>query len=376
VPKNTPIDLAELQQQLQREGAPWQMSYTSITALDEDEREILLGVPPSPGVDEADLEKDREALAAAALQARADAVGAPTSFDLRNVGGANYSTPVKHQLSCGSCVAFGVAATMESVARYTRGAPALPLDLSEGHLFYCHGRAAGARCDTGWWPEQAFNACRTTGITFEDYYPYTPGDQDCTGLNADWPNRLAKVTNWAFLNGNAASMKEYISTYGAIEACIDVYQDFFSYSTGVYRHIAGSYAGGHCVCLIGYNDAGGYWIGKNSWGTGWGEAGYFKIAYGECRVETYLQPGGSGASGAQGVTLRAWLPNQVILGLWNNEYENNAWAYGSMRGWLKLGNASPTTSEAMLLELAAAKAGNRQVGLFENNGIVEQIYAW
>jgi hypothetical protein len=178
------------------------------------------------------------------------------------------------------------------------------------------------------------------------------------------------------LNGNAANMKQYISTYGAIEACLDVYQDFFSYSSGIYRHVTGGYAGGHCVCLIGYDDAAGCWIAKNSWGTGWGEAGYFRIAYGECRIETYLQPGGSGASGVQGVTLRAWLPNQVILGLWNNEYEANAWAYGSLRGWLKLGNASPTTAEAMLLELAAAKAGNRQVGLFENNGTVEQIYAW
>ena len=376
MPKNEPIDLAQLREELQRTNAPWEMSYTSITALSEQEREIRLGVPPSPGVDPSELEDDKEAAAAAAMAARAETVGAPVSFDLRNVGGANYSTPVKDQGGCGSCVVFGSAATMEAVARYTRGAPALPLDLSEAHFFYCHGRAAGARCNTGWWPEQALNAARNTGVTFEDYYPYTAGDQDCTGLNADWPNRLAKVTNWAFLNGNAASMKQYISTYGAIDACLDVYQDFFSYSSGTYRHISGSYAGGHCVSLIGYDDAAGHWIAKNSWGTSWGEAGYFKIGYGECRIETYLQPGGSGATGVQGVSLRAWLPNQLILGLWNNEYETNAWAYGSMRGWLKLGNAAPTTSEAMLLELAAAKAGNRQVGLFENNGTVEQIYAW
>ncbi len=273
-------------------------------------------------------------------------------------------------------MAFGVVGAMEGVARFTRGTSALPADFSEAHMFYCHGRTAGARCDTGWWPEQACNAARNTGVTFEDYYPYTAGDQDCAGLNADWPNRVAKVTDWAFLNGNAASMKQYISTYGAIDACLDVYQDFFSYASGIYRHIAGGYAGGHCVTLIGYDDVAGCWIAKNSWGAGWGEAGHFRIAYGECRIETYLQPGGSGAIGIQGVSLRAWLPNQLILGLWNNEYETNAWAYGSMRGWLKLGNASPTTSEAMLLELAAAKAGNRQVGLFENNGTVEQIYAW
>jgi C1A family cysteine protease len=31
--------------------------------------------------------------------------------------------------------------------------------------------------------------------------------------------------------------------------------------------------------LVGYNDAGQYFIVKNSWGAGWGESGYFRIAY-------------------------------------------------------------------------------------------------
>ena len=376
MPTNEPVDLAQLREELQRADAPWQMSYTSITALTEEERVIRLGVPPSPGLEISKLEDDRAVAAAAAREAKAEAVGAPAAFDLRNIGGANYTTPVRNQGNCGSCVAFGVCATMEAVARYTHGAPGWPIDLSEAHLFYCHGRAAGARCNTGWWPEQALNASRNTGVTFEDYYPYTAGDQDCTGLNADWQNRLAKVTNWAFLNGNAASMKQYISTYGAIDACLDVYQDFFSYGSGIYKHVTGGYAGGHCVSLIGYDDAQGYWIGKNSWGTSWGEAGFFNIAYGECRIENYLQPGGSGATGIQGVNVRAWLPNQLIVGLWSNEYDANIWAYGASRGWLKLGSVSDRTSEAMLLELAAAKAGARPVGLFEDSGTVKQIYAW
>jgi C1A family cysteine protease len=33
--------------------------------------------------------------------------------------------------------------------------------------------------------------------------------------------------------------------------------------------------------IVGYNDAEQYFIVKNSWGTGWGEAGYFRIAYSE-----------------------------------------------------------------------------------------------
>jgi C1A family cysteine protease len=370
MPINQPLDLGQLRATLEEHDEPWRMSYTSITAMEEHERVILLGVPPTPGLDIDDLEEGVQAAAAAAKEATGDAVGAPSSFDLRNVGGVNYDTPVKYQGGCGSCVAFGVAGTMEGVARYTRRAAGLAMDLSEAHLFYCHGRNAGARCATGWWPDQALNAARSVGVTFEDYYPYTAADQACSKLNADWPNRVAKATAWQYLNGNPAGMKEYISTYGAITACMDVYQDFFSYGRGVYRHVSGGYAGGHCVVLIGYDDAAGCWIARNSWDTNWGDGGYFRIAYGQCRIESYQ------TCGVQGVSLRMWLPNQQIVGLWSNEHDANVWAYGSLRGWLKLDGTSVPTGHAMLAELAAAKAGARPVGLFENNGSVEQIYAW
>jgi C1A family cysteine protease len=373
---NPSLDLDKLRSELKAADMPWLMAPTPMTALTEEERVIRLGVPPSPGIPISSLEDGRAAIAAVAMAAKAEAIGAPASFDLRNVGGVNYTTPVKDQGGCGSCVAFGVTATMEAVARYVNRTPSLSIDLSEAHAFYCYGRAAGARCNTGMWPEHLLEPARTTGITFEDYYPYTAGDQDCTGLNADWPNRLSKVSSWRFLNGDVAGMKAAISTYGAVEACIDVYQDFFSYAGGDYRHVTGNYAGGHCVSVIGYDDAAGVWIGKNSWGPGWGTAGFFRMAYGECRIETYQQPGGSGSSSIQGVTLRAWLPNQQVLGLWSNELDGNIWAYGSQRGWLRLGPVTPVTAQAMLAELAAAKAGSRPVGIFENAGTVDQIYAW
>jgi C1A family cysteine protease len=367
---DAPLNLDDLRAALADANATWDMSYTSMTALTERQRRLRLGVPLGPGIDDEQRARERAAMQAAAAAPATEAVGAPASFDLRNVNGANYGTGVRDQGDCGSCVAFGVAGTMEHVGRYTRGTPALDLDLSEAHLFYVHGRTAGARCDTGWWPDQALNHSRDAGITFEDYYPYAAGDQDGSALNADWRNRLAKVTEWQYLSGNAAGMKEYISTYGSITACLEIYQDFYSYRSGVYRHVTGGLEGGHCVVLIGYDDGQSCWIAKNSWGTGWGDGGYFKIGYGECRIETYQ------TCGVKGVSLRTWLPNQTILGLWSNEQDANVWAHGSQRGWLKLDGGNVATNHAMFAELAAAKAGNRQVGLFEDNGSVQQVYAW
>jgi C1A family cysteine protease len=365
--RQSSLDLRALRRELNESDADWESGYTTIAALTEDEREVRLGVPLPPNIE--DLLSQDAVDAAAARAMSADAIGAPTSFDLRNVSGANYSTGVRNQGGCGSCVAFGTVATMEGVGRYTTRRPTLPVDLSEAHLFFCHGPATGASCANGWWPDRACNAARDQGVAFEDYFPYTAQQQACA-VNADWPNHMAKINAWQYLTSNPAGMKEHISTYGAVIACLVVYQDFFSYSSGVYTHVSGGVAGGHCVSLIGYDDAGGYWIGKNSWGTGWGEGGYFKIAYGQANIESYQ------TVGVQGVRFRTWWPDQTITGLWSNEVDGNVWAYADTRGWLKLDSGVPVTANGMLLELAAAKAGSRPVGLFEHESAVKQIYAW
>ena len=50
---------------------------------------------------------------------------------------------------------------------------------------------------------------------------------------------------------------------------------------GIYSHTTGAFEGSHFVLIIGYDDTNEYFIAKNSWGTYWGESGFFKIAYSE-----------------------------------------------------------------------------------------------
>jgi len=68
---------------------------------------------------------------------------------------------------------------------------------------------------------------------------------------------------------------------------MDVYQDFYSYKTGIYTHVSGAFVGGHAVRVIGWGVASGvnYWLIANSWGTSWGEQGYIRIAFGNSNID-------------------------------------------------------------------------------------------
>jgi len=70
-----------------------------------------------------------------------------------------------------------------------------------------------------------------------------------------------------------------IYSNGPIETGFTVYEDFMTYKSGIYHHITGSMLGGHAVKIVGWgteNDTP-YWIIQNSWGTSWGEKGYFRM---------------------------------------------------------------------------------------------------
>jgi C1A family cysteine protease len=359
------VDLDEVRTVLAANGQPWVSGTTTMSILTEDERRLRLGVPLPSDTEVKNIVRASAQLASGGMALAATAVGAPASFDARNVGGADYTTPVKDQGSCGSCVAFGTVAAMETTTAFTRGQPAFDPDLSEAHLFYVHGSNDGATCATGWLPSRALTFCQGIGITFENYFPYTPNNSGGATLNGDWPNRLARVSSYRALTGNPAAIKEHISTHGAVTACFVVYQDFFSYTTGVYRHLTGAAAGGHCVSLVGYDDAQGCWIAKNSWSSGWGDGGYFRIAYGECGIETWE------VHGIDAVMLRMWTGATKVVGAYHASTPRSGWVYVQNRGWLKVTMGNDSAHELMLTDLVASKTGNRTVDLFENGGTVE-----
>jgi C1A family cysteine protease len=353
-----PLDLQELRSDLENAGQPWVMDEnTSMARLTEEERVRRLGFVPPPG--EMSLEEAVRADEAAAavtpdVIAAEAVIGAPAAFDHRNVGGRDFTTPVKNQGGCGSCVAFGVVAVMETTYRRQINNADFAVDLSEAHLFYCHGAEMGRHCGNGWWPDQALDKARDKSVTFEAMYPYTGTQQSCQ-VQAGWQNHRAWVTGRTKLD-TRAKMKDWISTRGSITGCFLVYQDFFSYKSGVYKHVSGDAVGGHCVEIIGYSDSQGCWICKNSWGTNWGEAGFFRIAYGQCNIETW-----SGPHGANSVALRTMAYNLTLTRAYANTYSKNAWAAFDGLGWRRIHPNAPDGVTNVFGVLAASRANERKV---------------
>jgi len=354
----SPLNVAAITSRVHVLGLKWLAKDNELTALAEPERHIRLGATPPAGKTLAERE------AAAAVQAHAlAAAGYPAAYDARTKG---WVTPVEDQGGCGSCVAFGTTAAVESAVRVANNNPNLAVDLSEAQVFYCYGKAAGATCGTGWWPDGALNGFKT-GVVDAACFPYTAGDQNCN-LCGNWKDRLTAITGWTAIT-NTSAMKTQISSKGPVSACFTVYNDFFAYSTGIYSpDVQSGVAGGHCVCVVGYNDAEKYWICKNSWGANWGESGFFCIAYNVCGIDSEMW-------GINGIVDTGWRNNQVIRGLWAIDQDFNAWAYLSDYGWKKLSNNSDNIFYDMLTQVMAAKAAGHAVSVHLTNGVIDQIYS-
>jgi C1A family cysteine protease len=371
---NTNISLGQINKELNNAGNPWEAGVTSLSGLSLEEQKKHLGLTPPPG--EPSLEEIEQQVLSRQASLRAEAlasIGAPSIYDLRNVGGNNFVTPITDQKNCGSCVAFGTVATVESRMRVQYNDPNFKVDLSEAHLFFCHGRETGASCSNGWWPQKAFDAFKSKGVADEACYPYDAGlsKKDCTGLCANWDDRVVKITGYTDITNKPAQIKEWISSgKGPVSSCFIVYQDFFSYKSGIYKHVTGGQAGGHCVTIIGYNDNPGYWICKNSWGTDWGEQGFFRIAYGECGIDSWLN------HGVDAIANTGWQTDRRAIGLWTINEDRNAWVYFANLGWRKISPENDNIFFDMLAQLIAAKAAARPVNFYEVEGVIKQAYVF
>jgi C1A family cysteine protease len=274
VPSIAPMnpDFVNYMERLQREGETPLFS----------QGENAFGYIPSP-IDYSHLRADYPQIQALSL---------PSAFDLRQ----DRVTSVKNQGNYGTCWAHAAMASLESCVLSSTGEN---IDFSENNLLNLNG------FDWNTWGGgnasialSYFNRWNGPVLEADDPYPYP---NESTNIP---PAR--HLVNLKFLpprTGPTDNMiiKQAITNFGAVHANYyhDVtYTTYYNSNTSSYYYPGGASSDGpnHAIALVGWDDAypgsnflhtppgNGAFIVKNSWGTWWGEDGYFYISYYDIRL--------------------------------------------------------------------------------------------
>ena len=225
----------------------------------------------------------------------------PSDFDWRtaNDSVADCIGSINNQLKCGSCWAVSSVETFgdrRCLALRKQGFREPRVAFSALDLVACDKMCKFiTRCCrgcAGGYPSLAWKFIQEKGVVTDRCMPYNLTKQllcpvpKCFGPRAQ--QRVYKVKKYSKIYGGAPSIEKELLTSGPVQATFTVYEDFMHYHSGVYKHVTGKELGLHAVKIVGYGrDTNGtkYWSVANSWGTTWGNEGYFKIAVGECGFE-------------------------------------------------------------------------------------------
>jgi hypothetical protein len=263
------VDVQQVQRVLRATHAGWTAGETSVSHLSAEEMardycNLQVVLPDGEDAYEEPLDIPQDM---------------PAHLDWRDVGANHddFTTAIEDQKQCGTCATFSSVGAFEALVKIALNNPFIQPDLSEQAVYSCEGPLPY----TFFHPMAYLKKSGAPDMTCYPYHCDNPLDRPpCDGQCADWSVRSFKSKSYRAMMWPTPDQMKAALQNGPIVAGFQVYEDFQAYTGGVYEHKWGKHLGGHGVAVVGYDDAGQYWICKNSWGTGWGEKGWFKIKWG------------------------------------------------------------------------------------------------
>ncbi|KAK9808537.1 hypothetical protein WJX73_006068 [Symbiochloris irregularis] len=237
----------------------------------------------------------------------------PQSWFWGNVKGRNFLTANRNQhipQYCGACWAFAITSMLADRLNIQHNRTFPERLLSPQVLINCHG---GGTCHGGN-PYAVYEYLAAKGLPDETCQNYEATDGQCLPfgtcencfpsdgpeLQGKRPSKCQAVLNYSrygvseyglLMSGPATDkngiqvskvqmLKAEIFKRGPIACGMHVTEAFAAYTGGIYSEDFPIIMPNHEISVVGYGieDGTEYWIGRNSWGTAWGEDGFFRMA--------------------------------------------------------------------------------------------------
>jgi C1A family cysteine protease len=200
-------------------------------------------------------------------------------MDLRS-----YASAIEDQGQIGSCTGNSIAGAIELIDRKNSKS----LEISRLFIYYQERLIEGTiGYDAGAYIRDGFKVCNKYGACIESLWPYNEKKWAAKPTSAAYTDALKrKVTSYQRC-ADFTAVKNAVAQGQPVVIGFDVYESFESVAvarSGMMPYpdkAKEALLGGHAVCIVGYDDNlnGGRFIVRNSWGTGWGDNGYFYMPY-------------------------------------------------------------------------------------------------
>ncbi|MCP3682606.1 MAG: C1 family peptidase [bacterium] len=279
-----------------KKGKTWKFGLNEFSDRTVEELEVDLGVRE---MKEFELQQMRRNLVSYNLDDYNDEEKSKNSDPPQHedpIDWTEHDSPVRSQGRCGSCWTFSTMAAVETNYYIAKSGgnsckPVTKEVLATQQLVDCNDAQKPYGGCKGGWMKTALRYLIDAPPMREADYKYEAKQTTCRYDK----NKVSPVVVEGYETARSAEGVYDVLQKGPLAQCVNIQRAFYRYRSGIYNPTCDKRCH-HAITLVGYgkDEKTGTWFlkAKNSWGSRWGEAGYFRVAHNHdnaysCLLEDY-----------------------------------------------------------------------------------------